>query len=228
MNNRVWITRSSTIITRFRVWIWVDKSRSVGPEDVRVTRFLSRRLFVRGETVSRSAKFENFTPWDHERDPSWTGGISMKAGYDRLLLVFLRTVSASIRITPPPFFKQQSLLFSSLSSRFRYCSATVSRSPLPDEDDLFRRHAKLSRLLFHRFLAPLSNIELCILLFSSQTLFAIFLKNFPFAMHSSSKSSRTLLRFLKRFSSRRRNLSWKTLGEIEHIYIKYISWRGRN
>lgn len=145
----------------------------------------------------------------------------MKAGYDRLLLVFLRTVSASIRITPPPFFKQQSLLFSSLSSRFRYCSATVSRSPLPDEDDLFRRHAKLSRLLFHRFLAPLSNIELCILLFSSQTLFAIFLKKFSFATHSSSKSSRTLLRFLKRFSSRHRNLSWKTLGEIEHIYIIY-------
>ena len=114
----------------------------------------------------------------------------MKAGYDRLLLVFLRTVSASIRITPPPFFKQQSLLFSSLSSRFRYCSATVSRSPLPDEDDLFRRHAKLSRLLFHRFLAPLSNIELCILLFSSQTLFAIFLKNFSFA----TKSSRTLFK----------------------------------
>ena len=144
MNNRVWITRSSTIITRFRVWIWVDKSRSVGPEDVRVTRFLSRRLFVRGETVSRSAKFENFTPWDHERDPSWTGGISMKAGYDRLLLVFLRTVSASIRITPPPFFKQQSLLFSSLSSRFRYCSATVSRFSPP----WWRRFVSASRETF--------------------------------------------------------------------------------
>lgn len=127
--------------------VWVDKpaiGRSRG-EDARVTRFRPspRRLFGakqfharRNLKISRSGS--------RKGSPSLVArGMSMKAGYDSLLLVFLRTVSAPIRIARSRYRH--------LSTNSRRFFSTVSllfgnHQPIADEDDLFRCHAKLFRL----------------------------------------------------------------------------------
>lgn len=229
---------------------WVDKpaiGRSRG-EDARVTRFRPspRRLFGakqfharRNLKISRSGS--------RKGSPSLVArGMSMKAGYDSLLLVFLRTVSAPIRIARSRYRH--------LSTNSRRFFSTVSllfgnHQPIADEDDLFRCHAKLFRLS-STVLAPLSSLQdridtfPCIFLlqtvrnnrFCPSEIWTrigkkLFLEMLILKNLNSSKAS--VVALLKSGSGsiprQRRNLSrpWKTLGEIERRYIYiYLEFAG--
>lgn len=171
----------------------------------------------------------------------------MKAGYDSLLLVFLRTVSAPIRIARSRY---RHLSTNDFFQRFRYCLATISRSLMkticfgvtPNFFDSPRR-----------VLAPLSSLQdridtfPCIFLlqtvrnnrFCPSEIWTrigkkLFLEMLILKNLNSSKAS--VVALLKSGSGsipkQRRNLSrpWKTLGEIErrYIYIYISSSRGRN
>lgn len=228
--------------------VWVDKpaiGRSRG-EDARVTRFRPspRRLFGakqfharRNLKISRSGS--------RKGSPSLVArGMSMKAGYDSLLLVFLRTVSAPIRIARSRY---RHLSTNDFFQRFRYCLATISRSLMkticfgvtPNFFDSPRR-----------VLAPLSSLQdridtfPCIFLlptvrnnrFCPSEIWTrigkkLFLEMLILKNLNSSKAS--VVALLKSGSGsiprQRRNLSrpWKTLGEIERRYIYiYLEFAG--
>lgn len=223
--------------------VWVDKpaiGRSRG-EDARVTRFRPspRRLFGAKQFHARR-NFKISRSGSRKGSPSLVArGMSMKAGYDSLLLVFLRTVSAPIRIARSRY---RHLSTNDFFQRFRYCLATISRSLMkticfgvtPNFFDSPRR-----------VLAPLSSLQdridtfPCIFLlptirnnrFCPSEIWTrigkkLFLEMLILKNLNSSKAS--VVALLKSGSGsiprQRRNLSrpWKTLGEIERRYI-YIS-----